>query len=153
MLADLRDIKKSTKLTTLLITGISMGGGLSVISFIDINHADIFENVKITTFGAPRVGNKHWAAHFDLITGRRSRRFYVKDDPIIVLPRCLTLLCTYRQTGIGIVCFEDEKRCVQEESMPELSSLRSAIQHNEFNDVGSLVDHAQGYPKIYNHTL
>ncbi len=104
---DLRDIKKSTKLTTLLITGISMGGGLSVISFIDINHAEIFEVVKITTFGAPRVGNKHWAAHFDLITGRRSRRFYIKDDPIIVLPRCLTLLCTYRQTGIGIVCFED----------------------------------------------
>jgi hypothetical protein len=108
------EIRKQTGLDTLIITGISMGGGLSVISFIDINHATLFNSVKITTFGAPRVGNKHWAAHFDLITGRRARRFYVKGDPIVVLPRCLTLLCTYRQTGIGIVCYENEAVCIQE---------------------------------------
>ncbi len=51
------------------------------------------------------MGNKYWAAHFDEITGGYSRRFLVSGDPIVVLPRCLTLLCTYRQTGIKIVCY------------------------------------------------
>jgi hypothetical protein len=37
--------------------------------------------------------------------------------------------------------------------MPELSQLRSAIEHIDYKNVGSIVDHAQGYPKIYNHTL
>lgn len=73
-------MKKYTNLETLYITGISMGGGLSVISFIDINHLGLFNNVKITTYGAPRVGNKHWAAHFDLITGKKAKRYYIKGD-------------------------------------------------------------------------
>jgi hypothetical protein len=67
-LRDLREVKLQTSLDTLIITGISLGGGLSVISFIDINHAQIFSKVKVTTFGAPRVGNKYWAAYFDLLT-------------------------------------------------------------------------------------
>jgi len=65
VISDLKATKAYTGLQTLYITGISMGGGLSVISYIDINHEAIFSNVKITTFGAPRVGNKYWAAHFD----------------------------------------------------------------------------------------
>ncbi len=131
---DLKNIRQITGLNTLLITGISMGGGLSVISFIDINKAQVFNTVKITTFGAPRVGNKHWAEHFDMITGRRSRRFYIKGDPIVVMPRCLTLLCTYRQTGVGIVCTEDNQMCFQETELPELTMLRD-------ENVGSLIDH------------
>jgi hypothetical protein len=107
-------MKNQTKLETLYITGISLGGGLSVISYIDINHENLFQNVKVTTYGAPRVGNKYWAAHFDLITQGRTRRYLVKGDPIVILPRCLTLLCTYRQTGIQIVCVEDGSLCVQE---------------------------------------
>lgn len=102
-----------TKLEVLIITGISLGGGLSVISYIDIAHEQIFIKVKVITFGAPRVGNKYWAAHFDLITQTRSKRFIVKGDPIVVMPRCLTLLCTYRQTGIKIVCYEDQQICIQ----------------------------------------
>ncbi len=101
---DLKEIKAQTKLETLYITGISLGGGLSVISYVDINHENLFQNVKVTTYGAPRVGNKHWAANFDLVTQGRTRRYIIKGDPIVILPRCLTLLCTYRQTGIQIVC-------------------------------------------------
>lgn len=103
---DLREIKLQTSLDFLIITGISLGGGLSVISYIDINHEQIFSKVKVITFGAPRVGNKYWAAHFDLITMTRTKRYIVSGDPIVVMPRCLTLLCTYRQTGIKIVCYE-----------------------------------------------
>lgn len=114
VLANLVQIRIQTKLDTLYVTGISLGGGLASISYIDINHANIFPTVKVTTYGAPRVGNKYWAAYFDLITETKSRRFIVKGDPIVVLPRCLTLLCTYRQTGIKIVCYENEQICIQE---------------------------------------
>lgn len=84
-----------------------------MLSFIDIRKENIFPNVNVTTFGAPRVGNKYWAAHFDLITNGRTFRYVVSGDPIVVMPRCLTLLCTYRQTGIKITCYENEQVCVQ----------------------------------------
>ena len=35
---DLREIKLQTKLQYLIITGISLGGGLAAISYIDIQH-------------------------------------------------------------------------------------------------------------------
>lgn len=96
-----------TKIDILYITGISLGGGLAAIAYIDIVKEQIFSIVKVITFGAPRVGNKHWAAHFDMITQRSTKRYIVSGDPIVVMPRCLTLLCTYRQTGIKIVCYEE----------------------------------------------
>lgn len=74
---DLREIQLQTKLNLLYITGISLGGGLSVISYIDINQQKIFPTVKVTTYGAPRVGNKNWADHFDSITGKKTKRFLV----------------------------------------------------------------------------
>lgn len=113
VIRDLREIKLQTKLDYLIITGISLGGGLAVISYIDIAHEQIFLVVRVTTFGAPRVGNKYWAAYFDLITQSSTKRYIVSGDPIVVLPRCLTLLCTYRQTGIKIVCYEDQQLCKQ----------------------------------------
>lgn len=111
------------------ITGISLGGGLAVISYIDINEKKIFSKVKVTTFGAPRVGNKYWAAHFDLITQGITKRYIVSGDPIVVLPRCLTLLCTYRQTGIKIVCYEDLQLCRQEVEIPDDDDEVKAIRH------------------------
>jgi hypothetical protein len=108
-----------TGIETLLITGISLGGGLSVISYIDINKAGIFKDVKITTYGAPRVGNKQWAEHVDTISGKKARRFYIKDDEVVVLPRCLTLLCTYRHTGVGIICTKEDSICQSETAQPQ----------------------------------
>lgn len=58
VIEDLVEIKTQTKLNSLIITGISLGGGLSVISYIDIAHQNIFKNIKVITFGAPRVGNR-----------------------------------------------------------------------------------------------
>ena len=52
------DLKKSVKTTRLIITGISLGGGLACLSFIDIQASKAFDNVEIITFGSPRVGNK-----------------------------------------------------------------------------------------------
>lgn len=160
VISDLIETKKYTGLETLYITGISMGGGLAVISYIDINHLGVFKDVKITTYGAPRVGNKHWAEHFDQITGKRARRFYLKGDEIVVLPRCLTLLCTYRQTGVGIVCHKDQQLCVQEEAIPEETPLEILINNKKSlkaisspSEVGSLIEHANDYPLLYHFTL
>ena len=160
VIGDLREMKKATGINTLYITGISMGGGLSVISYIDINQQKIFNEVKITTYGAPRVGNKHWAAHFDLITGKRAKRYYIRGDEIVVLPRCLTLLCTYRQTGVGIICNPDQNLCTQEEYIPEDRPLEYFMEIQKHrknfydeNQLGNLIEHANGYPKLYNYTL
>lgn len=60
VIADLSEMRAQTQIPTLLITGISLGGGLTVISYIDIAAANIFPNIRLTTFGAPKVGNKQW---------------------------------------------------------------------------------------------
>ena len=75
-----------TKLTQIYITGISLGGGLSVISYIDIKNSAIFDKVDVYTYGAPRVANKNYAENFDNLTGNRTKRYIVKGDPVVVLP-------------------------------------------------------------------
>ena len=35
-----------------------MGGGLAVLSYVDIAKSGLFDNIEVITFGAPRVGNK-----------------------------------------------------------------------------------------------
>ena len=62
---DLKEFKKLTDIKKLYITGISLGGGLAAVSYIDLRHEEIFEEMEMITFGAPRVGNKKWAEHFD----------------------------------------------------------------------------------------
>jgi hypothetical protein len=103
---DLKEFKKVTGIQKLYITGISLGGGLAAISFIDIQHAAIFSKVDVITFGSPRVGNKKWAEHFDKITGGNSLRYVVKGDPFVVLPKCLTVACNYGYIGKKYVCQE-----------------------------------------------
>jgi hypothetical protein len=144
---DLTQIRKQTGLNLLYITGISLGGGLAGLSYIDLNENKIFPNIRVITFGAPRVGNKYWAAHFDQITNATSRRYLVSGDPIVVLPRCLTLLCTYRQTGIKIVCYENELT-------NKLHRVRRSFEvDSDIKQMRSIMDHVNGYPKIYNFTL
>lgn len=58
---DLIEIRNQTGLKRLYITGISLGGGLAGVSFVDIFADQIFPEVKVVTFGAPKVGNKQWA--------------------------------------------------------------------------------------------
>lgn len=57
VLRDLRLIKAQTGLEKIYITGISLGGGLAVISYIDVKNSGIFETVNVITYGAPRVAN------------------------------------------------------------------------------------------------
>ena len=55
---DLKEIQKQTGLNRIYITGISLGGGLAVISYIDVKNSNIFATVNVITYGAPRVANK-----------------------------------------------------------------------------------------------
>lgn len=98
----LKDLRASSHTNRLLITGISLGGGLAAISYVDILHSNIFQNVEIVTFGAPRVGNSKWSKWLD--DQLNTERYFIKGDPIAVLPVCLTPLCNYKQTGSGIKC-------------------------------------------------
>ena len=80
------------------------------------------------------------------------------------MPRCLTLLCTYRQTGVKIVCYEKDNICVQEEETDDdddavgygtkiLRSALTRIKEHRGDNLNSIMDHVNGYPKIYNSTL
>lgn len=100
---------KSVHTGRLIITGISLGGALSCLSYVDIAKSGLFSNIEIITFGAPRVGNLDWAKWFDSTI--QHQRYYINDDPIVDSPNCLTGLCSYRQTGRAIKCTNEDQIC------------------------------------------
>lgn len=103
------DLKESVKTSRLIITGISLGGGLAQLSYIDIKASGVFDNVEVITFGTPRVGNKKWAKNFDSLV--KHTRIYIRRDPIAFLPFCITPLCNYRHTGEAVVCHYNKELC------------------------------------------
>lgn len=156
VLADLKLIRQQTNLRKIYITGISLGGGLSTISFIDIKNSNIFDEVQVINYGSPRVANKNYAAYFDDMTKNTSKRFIVKGDPIVVLPECLTPVCNYKHTGNQYVCIEAEEICRGNLPVPEgvFSKLSWRIHADPSQkNLGSIVDHIYGYKKIYNFTI
>ena len=56
-----KDLSASSHTKRLIITGISLGGGLAMLSYVDINQWKLFSNIEIIIYGAPRVGNANWA--------------------------------------------------------------------------------------------
>jgi hypothetical protein len=156
-------LRQNVHTRRLVITGISLGGGLAALSFVDILASKEFENVEVITFGAPRVGNKKWAKWFDSVTD--STRIYIRRDPIAFLPRCLTPICNYRQTGNPIVCYpgKNECRCKSKSVEDELemdNAIETIIQEvNEHKDeiaegeFGGILDHIFGYKKIKDYSL
>lgn len=149
---DLIAIQKQTKFDTLYITGISLGGGLAGISYIDIRVENIFKNLHVTTFGAPMVGNKKWVEFFDQVTGGKSYRYFIKGDPIVVLPSCLTALCNYQQTGVQIVCVKEDSCTVGGLKMTTRKQRRDYLTNDvdpSMQNLNSIVDHIEGYPDIY----
>ena len=157
----IRDLKASVKTTRLIITGISLGGGLAQLSYIDIKASGAFDNVEVITFGTPRVGNKNWAAFFDSIV--EHSRFYIFDDPVPAFPTCLTILCNYKQTGIAFVCVESTETCTRKTSdsislfqeaanlVSELKEHSSELMKDDSN--GGVINHIFGYKKVKTYTL
>lgn len=95
----------------LIITGISLGGGLASISYGDINAMKIFDKIEIITYGAPRVGNEKWAKWLESQVDPDPLHICIKGDPICVLPRCLTPICNYKHSGVGYSCDKNDEVC------------------------------------------
>ena len=156
VISDLKAMEAQTKLKQLYITGISLGGGLAVISYIDILKSKIFDKVDVITFGAPRVANKYYADYFDDLTGSKSKRYAVKGDPIVVMPECLTVLCNYKHTGSQYTCIENDEKCTKDKKKEVKGFLHEMLWKKRADDsmknLGSIVDHIYGYKKIYNFT-
>lgn len=154
----LNGLRQSVHTGRLVITGISLGGALSCLSYVDIARSGIFNNVEIVTFGAPRVGNSVWAQWFDQLTP--STRYFIKADPIAFLPRCLTPICNYKQTGTAYICDKGQQTCTkkvasEEENEAESENYINALietinEHysEEDGDVDGIIDHITGYKKI-----
>lgn len=154
------DLERASHTKRLIITGISLGGGLAVLSYVDIAKAGIFDNIEIVTFGAPRVGNKKWASWFD--TQIETSRYFIKNDPFASLPICFTLICNYKQTGVAIRCNKNYESCTEllsGEEEPTLSTQQmieffedakkdheNAGEHED--NVSGVLDHIFGYKKI-----
>jgi hypothetical protein len=93
----------------LIITGISLGGGLACLSFIDIRAVGEFNNIEAIIFGRPRVGNKKRANFFN--SEAEATRIYIYKDPINFLPRCLTPICNYSPVVKPVVCHQNRQEC------------------------------------------
>ena len=164
-------LKKNNHTNRLVITGISLGGALTALSFVDIRQAQVFDNIEIVTFGSPRVGNKKWASWFDEQTS--SVRYTLSEDPIPVLPRCLTLLCNYGFIGTKVQCRKDSKTChCMEEDYPDSPNtkipsfrkiaenvVRGALEHitEEEHQWGGfsigILDHINEYKNVKDYSL
>ena len=155
------DLRKYVHTTRLIITGISLGGGLACLSFIDIKASGEFDNLEVITFGAPRVGNKKWAKFFD--SEATATRIYIRRDPINFLPRCITPFCNYSPVGQPVVCYPGKSECdyknkKEEDGLEEsLSYLMEEVkEHKEEiaeGEYGGIIDHIFGYKKIKDYSL
>jgi len=162
----IRDLKASVHTRRLIITGISLGGGLACLSYIDIKASGAFDNVEVISFGAPRVGNKKWAKFFNSIA--EHTRIYIRRDPIAFLPVCFTPFCSYRHTGEAVVCHYNSQSCKFKKSKKSFEDVEEMIdidfesiveevqEHSEEikdGELGGLLDHIYGYKKIRDFTL
>jgi len=160
----LEGLAKVEKTNRLIITGISLGGALAELSFVDIQKSRMFENVQVITWGAPRVGNIEWVEWFNIHT--KSQRFFIQQDPIPDFPHCLFGLCRYAQTLYGISCnykkgwkktdtcvckYEDKKPVNPVVAMKTLAEMTKEHFVEEGNDsFEGILDHINGYKTLYN---
>ena len=55
------DLERSSHTGHLILTGISLGGALAALSFVDVDNSGLYDDIEIINFGSPRVGNEKWA--------------------------------------------------------------------------------------------
>ncbi len=89
-----RNMMEKEEVTTLHVTGHSLGGALAAISAVALKHE--FPNLKIHcyTFGSPRPGDASFAKVFDSCV-ESSYRFLNNNDPVTASPT------TWRFTHVG----------------------------------------------------
>ena len=76
-----------------LVTGHSLGGALATLAAVEIKERDLAVNVTAYTFGAPRVGNKHFTAYSNALVPN-AFAIINKEDPVPRIPKL-----GYKRTG------------------------------------------------------
>ena len=76
-----------------LVTGHSLGGALATLAAVEIKERDLAVNVTAYTFGAPRVGNKHFTAYSNALVPN-AFAIINKEDPVPRIPKF-----GYKRTG------------------------------------------------------
>lgn len=112
--------------TSLVVTGHSLGGALATIAALDLADAYPWASVGCVTFGAPRVGNATFAAHFDARLGARHWRVFHERDPVPMLP----MGPWYQHvSGIALRVLEDPRAgwAVQKGDVPWWRRLLAAL--------------------------
>ena len=157
------DLIANSHTKRLIITGISLGGGLALLSYVDVHAWGIFDNIEIITYGCPRVGNANWAKWMETQVEPDPVHICLKGDPICVLPRCFTPICNYKHSGQGYTCNKKTQTCSPtgvkgyEWGVGELDAFVSNVieafaEENEENEVGGiisgLIDHIQNYKTL-----
>lgn len=168
---DLREIQKETQSKRLYVTGISLGGALASIAYVDLFFNKIFENIQMITYGAPKIGNKEWAAKFDQLNNGKTKRYYIKGDTIAFSPLnepCLLNACSFRQVGTAIECDTDAKLCKQPVDIPDMSNspiaklTRSMRNFKEVIEMhlreedalkNGIISHVNDYPLLYTYDV
>ncbi|NJK34634.1 MAG: lipase family protein [Oscillatoriales cyanobacterium SM2_2_1] len=69
----------------ILLTGHSLGGALATIAALDLHQRD-YRVTGVYTFGSPRVGNRAFAAGYDLALRSRTHRFVYGQDTVTRVP-------------------------------------------------------------------
>lgn len=95
VLTSLKEAKMQSKIDNLLITALGPGGALAPLSYIDIRREELFWKISMNTYGPPRVGNMAWSIFISILSEGENTRYVVKNDPIIIMPRCATFFCEY----------------------------------------------------------
>ncbi|NJN30062.1 MAG: lipase family protein [Synechococcales cyanobacterium RM1_1_8] len=82
------DAQIAQGLSTITVTGHSLGGALALLCAVDLqyNFADRLQHLEVYSFGAPRVGNKAFKESFDRRVPH-SYRFVHGMDIVVELPR------------------------------------------------------------------
>lgn len=81
----IRELNKLSATKRLLITGYSLGGGVSALAALDIAVNTDFKNPIVYTYGSPRTGNPDFAFRFNQ-TIKNSVRVFNVHDVIPTLP-------------------------------------------------------------------
>jgi len=83
------EVYNNNEVEKVVLTGHSMGGPLAMLGSIDVKEkisADV--DLKLITFGSPRLGEENFINYFDNLIKHHYRVTY-KDDPVITVPPTL----------------------------------------------------------------
>ncbi|XAR54525.1 Triacylglycerol lipase [Bertholletia excelsa] len=130
----------------IMVTGHSMGGAMAAFCGLDLTVNFKAQNVKVMTFGQPRIGNTAFASYYNELVPNTIRVTHENDIVPHLPPYCPHLTQkTYHHfprevwlytDGIGILSYPVEKEC--DGSGEDPSCSRSV-----FGD--SIIDHLEYY--------